>query len=340
MHGSEGTDMDEIAEWPQMPAQAAAPAEPLRPLVKEASWASTQYAAQLIADSHAFYADWTALQGQAPYAIYHYTDAAGVNNIVESGHIWASDLLYLAGSHELDYVCELIRTEIGMRWNANDPLLSEFCARASDVLDPRIWTRSIFAACFCENGDALAQWRAYAGARGGYAVGLRTALLDADSGRYPAAHLRRVIYDPERQSALIGGLLDRALALLRSVDTVRLEAIEAVLEYLADHLAELVASFKQPAFREDQEWRLLMVADTTYPDDGLARMRFRTAGGQIVPYIPVDVSPAGGPASSPIAEVICGPLDRTDLSARAIQLLLKKRSIIGARVRPSNLALR
>jgi hypothetical protein len=332
--------MDEIAEWPQMQDQAAPPPEPLRPLVKEARWASTQYAAQLIADSHAFYAAWTALQGQAPYAVYHYTDAIGVNNILESGHVWASDLLYLAGSRELDYVRDLIRAQVGERWNATDPLLSEFCARADEALDPRSWTRSIFAACFCENGDSLAQWRAYAGPRGGYAVGLRTAALDADVGRYPPAHLRRVIYDPERQTALIGDLLDRALGLLKTVEAGRLEAIDIVLEYLADHLAELVASFKQPAFREDQEWRLLLVADTAYPDEGLARVRFRTAGGHIVPYIPVDVSPAGGPASSPIAEVICGPLERTDLSARAIQLLLKKRSIVGARVRPSALALR
>jgi hypothetical protein len=314
--------------------------EPLRPLVKEARWASTRLAAQLITDSHAFYADWTALQGQAPYAIYHYTDAVGINNILESGHIWASELLYLAGSRELDYVRDLVKEHIGQRWNGTDPLLREFCARAEEALDPRSWQRSIFAACFCENGDSLGQWRAYAGPRGGYAVGLRTAALEVDGGRYPPAHLRRVIYEPERQGALIGWLLDRAIGIVKSVDAGRAEAIDIVLEYLADHVAELVACFKQPAFREDQEWRLLLVADTSYPDQGLGRLRFRTAGGHIVPYIPLDVAPAAGPSSSPIAEVICGPLERADLSARAIQLLLKKRAIVGARVRPSALALR
>jgi hypothetical protein len=332
--------MDEIAEWAEGMTEGAPPPEPLRPLVKEARWASTRLAAQLIADSHAFYDQWTELQGQAPYAVYHYTDAIGINNILESGHIWASDLLYLAGSRELDYVRELVRRHVAQRWNGDDPLLREFCALADEALDPRNWPRSIFAACFCENGDALAQWRAYAGPRGGYAVGLRTTALGADSLRFPPAHLRRVIYDPERQSALVGGLLDRTLSILRTAESNRAEAIEIGLEYLADHLAELVASFKQPAFREDQEWRLLMVADTAYPDEGSARVRFRTAGGHIVPYIPVDVAPAGGPESSPIAEVICGPLERTDLSARAIQMLLKRRGVASARVRPSSLALR
>jgi len=70
------------------------------------------------------------------------------------------------------------------------------------ALDPMSWQRSIFAACFCENGDALGQWRAYAGPRGGYAVGLRTRALDAVNGRYRPAALRRIIYDPVRQDAL------------------------------------------------------------------------------------------------------------------------------------------
>jgi hypothetical protein len=54
----------------------------------------------------------------------------------------------------------------------------------------------------------------------------------------------------------------------------------------------------------------------------------------------LDISPHGGAEVSPIAEVICGPLERAELSARAIELLLKKRGVASARVRPSALALR
>ncbi len=324
-------------EQEQANAPAAITPEPLHPLIPDARWASSEVAVPLMADSQAFYAEWTALQGQAPYAVYHYTDADGLNDIVDSGRIWASDLLYLAGSRETDYVRDLLRDQIQRRWNRADALINEFCERAAVALDPLSWNRSLFAACFCENGDSLGQWRAYAGPRGGYAVGLRTSML---SPRYSGVALRRVIYDPERQQQLVAGLLDRAILLLRQVHGQGANVIPIILEFLGDHAAELIASFKQPAFRDDQEWRLVVVADTAYPGETLAHVKFRRAGGHIVPYVELDVSPRVGGGVSPLAEVICGPLERADLSARAIQLLLKKGAVSGARVRPSALALR
>jgi len=311
----------------------------LHPLIPDARWTSSRLAVPLLANTQAFYADWTALQGETPYAVYHYTDAAGLNSILESGRIWASDLLYVAGSRETDFVCDLIRAQLKARANVSDPLLREFFERSQELLDPRTWQRSVFATCFCQNGDALGQWRAYAGPRGGYAIGMRTQALTEPSNRYPTVALRRVIYDPDRQAAILSSLLDRAMFALRSPDAQADGAVDAVLEFVADHLVELVACFKHAAFREDEEWRLLVVADTAYAGEGLSHVRFRHAGGHIVPYIEIDVSPHSGVAP-PIAEVICGPLERADLSTRAIELLLKKRALTGARVRASALALR
>jgi len=330
--------MDSIDETLEIAAPALL--ELLHPLVPEARWTSSRLAVQLLANTQAFYADWTALQAQAPYAVYHYTDAASLNAILEAGRMWASDLLYLAGSRETDFVRDLIRDHLRRRANVSDPVLREFCEKAEQRLDPRTWQRSIFATCFCQNGDALGQWRAYAGPRGGYAVGLRSQALTYSGGTYSAVALRRVIYDPERQNAILSGLLDRAMFALRSPDGQGEEGMEAVLDFLGDHMVELVACFKHVAFKEDEEWRLLVVADTAYAGEGLSQLRFRHAGGHIVPFMELDISPHGGAEVSPIAEVICGPLERAELSARAIELLLKKRGVAGARVRPSALALR
>jgi hypothetical protein len=333
-HSDLTAELESMEGWV---APAVSPLEQLPPLVPEARWTSTSLAVPLIAASQAFYSEWTVLQGEAPYAIYHYTDAEGLSAILEGGRIWASDLLYLAGSRESDYVCEMVRQQITRRWNRADPLVNEFCEKAVVALDPSQWQRSIFAACFCENGDALGQWRAYAGPRGGYAVGLRTAAL---TGRYAITALRRVIYDSERQQGLIDGLIERAVLLLRSTQARGSDSVGLVLEFLADHVAELIACFKPPAFKDDHEWRMLLVADTAYPGEALSRVHFRHAGGHIVPYVEFDVSPRMGGDTSPIAEVICGPLERAELSARAIHLLLKKRAISGARVRASALSLR
>ena len=185
-------ELEKLENW-EVPAGPAL--EPLPPLIPEAHWTSTQLAVPLIASSQAFYADWTALQGEAPYAIYHYTDAAGLSAILEGGRIWASDLLYLAGSRETDYVCDMVREQIRRRWNRADALVNEFCEKAQAALDPSQWQRSIFAACFCENGDALGQWRAYAGPRGGYGADGVAWWLSATAmqseGRVSAGHRGR-----------------------------------------------------------------------------------------------------------------------------------------------------
>ena len=76
----------------------AAMLEPLRPLVEEARWTSSPAAGKLLLASQAFYADWSPLHANAPYAVYHYTDAAALKGILESGRLWAADVLYLGGS--------------------------------------------------------------------------------------------------------------------------------------------------------------------------------------------------------------------------------------------------
>ncbi len=233
------------------------PLELLHPLVPEARWTSTRLAVQLLTATQAFYADWTALQGRVPYAVYHYTDAASLNAILEAGRIWASDLLYLAGSRETDFVRDLIRDHLRKRAYVSDPVLRAFCEQS------RAAARSAYLAAqhfrhllLPERRRARAVAclrRAARGLRGRPAH----QALTYGSGRYSAAALRRVIYDPERQNALISNLLDRAMFALRSPDGRVKRAMEVVLDFLADHMVELVACFKHIAFREDEEWRLL-----------------------------------------------------------------------------------
>lgn len=333
--------MDETqdSEWTAPPAQQAV--EPLRPLVEEARWTSSPVAEQLLLDSQAFYAQWSPLHVNPPYAVYHYTDAAALKGILESGRLWAGDMLYLGASREVSYTYGLIREHLRKRWNASQPVLSDFCFQAETALDPRRWTRSLFVACFCEDGDALSQWRSHAG--DGYSLGLRTAALETVGVRVERAGLRRVIYAAEQQNALIQRVLDRALAVVGAAASAsedeRRAIAEVVLEFLADHLIEFVASFKPPTFREEAEWRLAVALDTGYAGEGTWQLQFRVEAGHPVPYVELDISPRGGPAASPVAEIVCGPIDRGDLAARSLQLLLKSRGNSSARVRTSALTL-
>jgi hypothetical protein len=333
--------MDDTQEEDWTPPPEETPVEPIRPLVQEARWTSTALAAQLLTESNAFYADWSPLQVPPPYAIYHYTDAAGLKGVLESGRLWASDMLYLDASREVTYTYGLMCEQLRKNWNTSDTTLNEFCVRAEVELDPRRWARSLFMACFCEDGDALAQWRAHTG-DGAYALGLRTAALENVGVRFQRAALRRVVYSAARQNALLQRLLDWTLSLVRSRSgesaEQRAATSEAVIEFLADHLIEFVASFKQPTFEQEAEWRLVVVLDTGYAGEGTGQVHFRVADGHPVPYAELDISPRTGPSASPLAEVVCGPIDRSALAARSIQTLLKSRGYAGTRVRTSVLS--
>jgi hypothetical protein len=239
------------------------------------------------------------------------------------------------------YTYGLIREHLRKRWRSNDPLVSELCLQAEAALDPRRSTRSLFLACFCESGDALSQWRAHGG-DGAYAIGLRTGALDTVGVRFQRAALRRVIYNAERQNALLQRILERAVNLVRSAQSLgesdRAAVIAIVVEFLADHLIELVASFKRPTFQEEAEWRLVLALDPSYAGERTWQVEFDVRDGHPVPYVELDVSPRTGPAASPIAEVVCGPIDRIELASRSIQLLLRSRGNASARVRTSALS--
>ena len=337
--------MDEMPDddWPSPLTEPLPepPVEPIRPLVEEARWSSAPMAEQLLHDSQAFYADWSALHASPPYAIYHYTDAAGLTDILESGLLRASDLLYLNGSREMRYTYRLIREQLRTRWSAADPVLGEFCVQAETALDPRNWDRNLFLACFCEDGDALTQWRAHS-REGGYALGLRTIALDSVGVRNHRAALRRVIYSVDRQKALIERMLDRATNVARQVavqPAAEQDAASVTLfEFLADHALELAACFKAPAFQQEAEWRLAVALDTSFAGEGTWQVKFNVEAGHPVAYVELDISPKAGSSKSPVAEVVCGTLDRGTLAARSIGLLLKSRGNASARVRSSTLS--
>ena len=312
--------------------------EPLRPLIQEARWTSSLVAEQLLADSEAFFTEWSPLHAQPPYAIYHYTDIAGLKGVLESGNLRAADVTYLDDSREIAYAYGLMREHLRKRWRSNDQLVGDFCLQAELALDPRRWTRNLFIACFCENGDALTQWRTH-GTDGAYAIGLRTGALDSVGVRLQRAELRRVVYSAEQQNALLQHLLDRSVNVVRSAhglpEQERASVVAVVVEFLADHFIELVASFKRPSLQEELEWRLAIALDPIYAGERTWQVQFSAHDGHPVPYVHLDVAPRGSVSTSPVAEVVCGPIERADLAARSIQLLLKSRGNASARIRHS-----
>lgn len=197
-----------------------------------------------------------------PFLLYHYTDAKGLTGIVESQTLWATNADFLNDAQQLRFGRQELHDALCEEANALSPPDDEsgdanysratVMRSAADELDPALRQyHSVYLACLCGAGDLLSQWRSYGGP-GGYAVGFRA---------------------PELQVGLPGAKLVQ----VRYGDTAKREAIAKVLRSIAPRpvghpaasgyaraqqiVLPALAGIKHPAFKEEHEWRLVVVTD-------------------------------------------------------------------------------
>lgn len=268
----------------------------------------------------------------APTTLWHYTDAGGLQGILTSQRLWATDARFLNDAVEISYGAEVF----GSALMAYD--VSPFQAAAADyvnqIRDPnrRLIANyfneavRVFAACFCEEPDLLSQWRAYSGAdqAGGYALGFEPkAPIHAWPQAAPGGHglaLRRVLYDPAEQMAEATALIDALVHVLDLAPT-SLSTRAAFDTWLADGAVEFASWCKHPSFHEEREWRVIyVVRDDTVPLD----VDHRPSRGVLIPYVRLELPRGVGarPDDLPIIEVRCGPSRQPERKKAGVRSLL------------------
>lgn len=266
--------------------------------------------------------EWSDAQGALPSRLYHYTTAAGLQGILRTHRVWASDMVYLNDSSEMKFGLEVIEKEavsLSERVSAESRRMLEL---ARTRILPVSEADGFCVVCFCSKGDVLSQWRAYGSSGGGFALCFSGAKLASDR----SVSLRRVVYDVEQQTALVRSTLEQICAALDSATAgmtpeqgvrVRL-AYSALLGYW---LREFATAFKHPAFAEENEWRVVVPFNRATDMDSL---RFRSSGPHLVPYVEY-----GGRLVSqelpllPIVEVMHGPVLHGELAKKSLHLLLQ-----------------
>jgi hypothetical protein len=139
-----------------------------------------------------------------PDNLFHYSTPPGLIGIVSSGALWATDLGFMNDSTEFIYGRSMILSQAPeMATKAQ----SEMGKRLLNAVDDIVYKPGgFYAACFCENGDLLSQWRGYAGGVGGYSIGFtahnwtQTQSWGGFGLGIPASkrwRLRRVVYDAD-----------------------------------------------------------------------------------------------------------------------------------------------
>lgn len=242
--------------------------------------------------------------------LYHYTNPNGFFNIIKSKKLWLSAAHNLNDHQEIRWATQKVAQILERTANPeNKDFLTELWQQV------KINSLTPFICSFSTKGDLLSQWRAYAGDGTGACIGFNLDLLPK-SKSLPAHTLARddrvatlpIIYDEEGQQKVIEGIIQNYL----SARTSSAEPSDAIIN--ASHLINgLSPTFKNPAFHEESEWRMIHVpmimgdiktnATTIY--NSISNVQHRISGEKLTTYFEFDFSrliEKGG-----VAEIILGP---------------------------------
>jgi len=218
---------------------------------------------------------WTAIDAKTarPEAIFHYTSADALHSIIRNKQLWATEALCMNDPTEGIHAGRLIAERLRAR--ASD-VPSHLLRLFSDEQLSDVLNNQVFLVSFCSAGDLLSQWRAYGLDGRGYALGFNTeALLEsAPCG----GHLVPVSYDRAELDELLATIIDFAVKEISRVNFCQAES-EGYWGFVGNYLLQSVIRFKNPAYQEEREWRLVY-----FPSAGI---EFRISVGRIVPYIKV-----------------------------------------------------
>lgn len=269
-----------------------------------------------------------------PEILYHYTTASGLVNIIQSQTLWATNAEFLNDAQELKFGRDELRKELlrqadGLSPEGSDVIDADYTratvmrSAANHLGPPGLFAGGqyhfVYVTCFCGVDDLLSRWQGYGGS-GGYAIGFRSARLRHVRPAEAGARTREYGSGP-------GGTIDESAKLIkvRYGDTAMKAAITTVLDSIAPDpvgfpgstgyfraqtiVLPALAGIKHDAFREEREWRLVVVTDQHKPS-------FRTGSLGVIPYITLSYP------TDAITEVVIGPGSEQPLREQGVRLLV------------------
>lgn len=296
-----------------------------------------KYTQEIMSAMNDFYTSWLpAHSSDDDLKLYHYTDLRGLKGILGSRAIWSSHSSTFNDPEELQYGKTLIVEQLeSKKREITDKIILDMIEdliNYTNVYDTILYHN--YVTCFCENGNLLSQWRGYANLGGGYSLGI---LLNSDTAYYHQAKnfnessymiLRKVEYNPNKQNQWISGYIKKLIvaaesalsSFRRSPQGVPLTwASEAALQSV-NILIELIISFKNPAFQEEAEWRLIKVKQA---DSKPELLHFREGNSGIVPYLQTHICKDQRKIEFPISEIVIGPLSEPRETKAFVELYVQ-----------------
>ena len=212
------------------------------------------------------------LDNDKNYVIYHYTKPEKLLNILASGTLRFSNALYLNDKEEIAYSYKLIVDLIDETPELNSDLFNKiqnhFSNKYKHIVDgynDLVNKLEYFTTSFSKESDNLTLWNNYAKGKNytGYNIGFDKNKLveEMDKNNYLPI-FGSVIYDKNKQVKIIHAIFKKWNMLferaLKSKKTNEVKLFDILFE-LIDVLSIVSIFFKNPQFKNEHEYRIVIV---------------------------------------------------------------------------------
>lgn len=246
-----------------------------------------------------------------PPELYHYTNTDAAINILENGEFWLTHVKYFNDRKEYHDGVELILEILGRR--AKD-LGEELSSELRGIFLHEQWLDkplNVAILSFSAQRDLLSQWRGYTRFASGISLCFDTNKLFLQDIQ---AHLRPCVYSRDEKIAIVNKMIDLILHKFHA-EKVATGAISAEAFWL---FQESALSFKDEAFREEDEWRMI-----TFPyANNDTRWNFRSGSSTIIPFVKIKL-----PLKACLNQVMVGPSENQELTMHSLFYLMFKHDI-------------
>ena len=221
-----------------------------------------------------------------PDILYHYTDAAGLKGIVESGVLRGTHVAFMNDASEYLHASSLLdehvrlensRTKDRLKLSVLAEMQKWIAKRPEDALP-------YFVVCFSAKDNSLNQWRAYGRGEGGFSIGFDGHALAAQVIKDGRDFIAPAIYDRDEQEKLITAFLAWVLdeyprRACRYAGAAQDEHRSTWTHTMIWMLSSVAPMMKNPAFFEEEEWRLIHLARSK------TSVRFLSKLTGLVPFV-------------------------------------------------------
>ncbi len=256
--------------------------------------------------------------------LYHYTSLSGLEGILSSGSLWASDILYLNDAAEMQHTAEVIRIEIARRLEggcSSPRLLSQLKDWIFDRLENG---HMLFVSSFTANGNILSQWRGYCQQGKGVSIGFNAECICA-SAEKQSFQVGKCIYEYAKQLELASQIISAIEALaeqLGEADKSKKHPSQSyhhVFETAEADILRIASLLKHPSFKEEDEWRVVSPVLTNYVTSPIS---YREGMSMFVPYVEFKLSRA---ARVELEHIFLGPTPNINLSMSSLSRFLSRK---------------